>query len=627
MRCASLGFMKSHMSKLYINLAWNTIIWAKVRKRVTRLQHRIFKAKRKGLTDTVVGLQIKLINSLDARLLSVLQVTTLNTGKNTAGIDRKISHKANEKLKMALRLRLDGLAKPIRRVWIPKPGKIEKRPLGIPTIMDRAKQQLALYALEPEWEAVFEPNSYGFRKGRSCHDAIEAIFLNLRHKRVKYVYDADIRKCFDRIDHSALLRKLNTFPQMERQVNAWLKAGIMEGYANNLKSYEMVTKNEMGTPQGGVISPLLANVALHGLEDHLKEFCANKVDVKIFNTVQRGAKSRASSCGVIRYADDFVIIHENKRVLELCIQECKRWLNAVGLEISEEKSKLVDARNGFKFLGFHIILVRKGRAINHPYKVKIVPAKANCLRFLDKVRQVIRRAKAWSSYDLIRILKPIYIGWANYYRTCECKAIFSKLNYMIFGMLRAWAFRRDTRNGRHMIKQKYFPSGNTYVFHGRNYLDNWTLVGQTKQKDGKKVEIFLPHLNWVESNKHVKIIGSKSPYDGDYIYWAKRLTKYSSLPNSMVKMMKIQNFKCAICQEFFVLGERLEIDHIIPKSRGGTNKYENLQLLHRTCHVGKTRDDNLPLIQVPDLGSKKAFKEQNLTCEYSLEEIYAMEGF
>jgi RNA-directed DNA polymerase len=602
--------MKSHMSKLQNNLAWNTVDWAKARKRVSRLQHRIFKAKLKGLTDTVTGLQIKLIKSLDARLLSVLQVTTYNMGRKTAGVDRQIITTANMKLKMAYKLRLDGKAKPIRRVWIPKPGKVEKRSLGIPTIMDRAKQQLALLALEPEWEAVFEPNSYGFRKGRSCHDAIEAIFLYLRHKRTKYVFDADIRKCFDKIDHSALLRKLNTFPQMERQVTAWLKAGIMEGYANSPKSYDFISKNEAGTPQGGIISPLLANVALHGLEVHLKEFCANKVDTRIFNTLRRGAESRAAACGVVRYADDFVVIHENKQVVELCIAEVKRWLMPMGLEISEEKSKLRDAREGFKFLGFQIILVRRGIALIQSYKVKIVPAKDNCLRFLEKVRKVIKSAKAWSSYDLIRVLKPIFIGWANYYRVCECKETFSKLYYMIFGMLRAWAFRRDTRNGRLHIKQKYFPSGHSYKFHGRTYEDNWTLVGQTKQKGGKVIYNFLPHLNWVESLKHVKVIGTKSPFDGDFIYWAKRLAKYSNLPMSMVKIMKSQSFKCTICSEFFVLGERLEIDHIIPKSRGGKDHYGNLQVVHKICHIGKTRDKNLPLINVPDLKPIKKESEK-----------------
>lgn len=612
------------MSKLYNNLAWNTINWALVRKRVSRMQHRIFKAKRNGLKNKVIGLQIRLIKSLDARLLSVLQVTTYNKGRKTAGVDKQIVTNAETKLKMAIGLKLDGKAKPIRRVWIPKPGKAEKRPLGIPTIMDRAKQQLAVLALDPEWEAVFEPNSYGFRKGRNCQDAIEAIYLYLRHKRTKYVFDADIRKCFDRIDHNALLEKLNTFPAMETQVKAWLKAGIMEGYANDPKAYTDVSKNETGTPQGGIISPLLANVALHGLESHLKEFCADKISTNIFNTSKRGAKSRATACGVVRYADDFVVIHENKQVLELCIAEVKRWLITVGLEISEEKSKLRDAREGFNFLGFQIILVRRGREKTHPYKVKITPAKESCQRFLNKVRTIIGKAKAWTSYDLIGAIRPVIIGWGNYFRYSECKAIFKKIDFAIFGMLRAWVFRRDTRNGRLVIKQKYFPSGSKYTFQGRVYADNWILYGKTKKKKDKIVTNFLPRINWIQSSKHVKVSGDRSPYDGDNIYWAKRLAKYSCLPNSMVKMLKAQDFKCAICSEVFTQGERMEIDHIIPRSQGGSDKYENLQLLHRICHIGKTRNEKLPLINVPELKQTKETEETII--EYSLEEVYAMEG-
>lgn len=248
------------------NIVWGELDWGKIQTRVRKIQHRIYKASTKNDTKRVHWLQKFLVNSLDAKLFAVRQVTSLNKGKNNAGVDRVLVLTPEKRLNLALQLSLDGAATPIRRVWIPKPGKDEMRPLGILPIKDRARQALAKLALEPQWEGIFEPNSYGFRPGRSAHDAIEAIFLCLRHNRPKWVYDADIRKCFDQIDHQALLNKLNTYPQMRKQVRAWLKAGVMEGYANNLK--EPVTTTELGTPQGGVISPLLANIALHGLEFH-----------------------------------------------------------------------------------------------------------------------------------------------------------------------------------------------------------------------------------------------------------------------------------------------------------------------------------------------------------------------
>lgn len=585
---ASLDFMNSNMSILENNITWNSIDWTKVRKRVLRIQHRIFIAKRKGLDKVVIGLQYRLINSLDAKLLSVQRVTTLNKGRKTAGVDKQVIVKSTDKLKMAYSLKLNDKAKPIRRVCIPKPGKDKKCPLGIPTILDRAKQDLARLALEPEWEAVFENNSYGFRPGRCPHDSIEAIFLNLRFKRTKFVYDADIRKCFDRIDHDALLKKLNTFPQMERQIRAWLKVGIMEGYANAPKSYE--SESKMGTPQGDIISPLLANIALHGLENHLKEFCATKINSTIFKTKSRTKASKKSACGVIRYADDFVIIHENKQVLELCITEVKNWLLNIGLEISEEKSKLKDAREGFEFVGFQIILVRRGT--KREYKIKISPSKSNCLRFYDKIRNVIKNSKAVSSYILISKLRPILVGWGNYFRYSECNTTFNKIEYNIFSMLRAWAFRRDTRNNRTNIKEHYFPSGKSYIFNGKTHKDNWILVGQTKKND-KLVTNFLPRLTWIESTKYVKISGDRSPFDGNHLYWAERLEKYSGYPPSICKLLQKQEYKCPFCKTYFRIDDRMEIDHIKPKTQGGSDYYSNLQLLHKICHITKTRDQAL----------------------------------
>lgn len=524
-------------------------------------------------------LQAMLICSRDAKLIAVRRVTTLNKGKFTPGVDRQKFVTTLEKEKLVRTLKLDGKALPIRRVWIPKPGKLEKRPLGIPTIRDRAKQALAHLALEPEWEAVFEPNSYGFRPGRRAQDAIEAIFSSLHHGYNKWVYDADIKKCFDRINHEVLVEKLNTFPMMKTQIIAWLKADIMEGYSNAPKSR---SSPQMGTPQGGIISPLLANIALHGLENHLKEYVGN-LPIKPRESSNRGKSAKMKALSVIRYADDFVLIHVNKEVMELCIQETKNWLLQIGLEISEEKSSLKEGSKGFLFLGFQTILLKRGGR----YKVKIRPSKQSILRFLLKIREVIQNNKAASAYQLITKLRPIIVGWANYYKYSECSRDFHRLTNLIFQKIRAWVFRRDTRNGRNVIKEKYFPSGQSYTFNGTTHKDNWILVGKYKNSKGTR-ETFLPHIVWIKSVKHVKVKDSKSPYDGDYIYWKTRMTKYASLSTRLKTLISRQKIICPLCKQKFTTFDSIEIDHVIPKNKGGKDTYDNLQALHRHCHVRKT---------------------------------------
>ncbi len=583
-------------NKIRINVAWDKVKWPLVINRVRRSQRRIYKAKRAGLSNKVHGLQKRLLSSVDARLLAVYQVTTVNKGRKTAGVDKVKIVKPNQKLALANSLKIDGkgFSDPIRRVWVEKPGKPEKRPLGIPTIRDRAKQMLVKLALEPEWEAVFEPNSYGFRPARRTHDAIEAIFLNLRRSSKnaspKFVFDADIRKCFDSINHDALLSKLGTFPALHNQIRSWLKAGVMEGYSNAPKSF---TSTEVGTPQGGIISPLLANIALHGLENHLKNF-VEQLPAPRPNV--RGSAVKRKALAVIRFADDFVIIHENRRILDQCVEETKRWLQLVGLEISQEKSSIVDSRNGFKFLGFQITAIRR----NGVYRLCIIPQKEKCKRFLERVRNIVQKNKAASSYDLIRKLRPVILGWANYYKYCECKNTFSRMTHVIFQKIRAWVFRRDTRNGRKVVKEKYFPSGRTYKLYGIPHNDNWVLVGTKLSKGGKRVENDLPHMVWVPSEKYVKVIGDKSPFDGDASYWAARSPKFASCSRRVQILLKRQGRRCTWCNRTF-WSDSWEVDHVVPKHRGGSDTYSNLQLLHRYCHVKKTAQErSLECLQEPD---------------------------
>nr|AOC61653.1 putative reverse transcriptase, intron maturase and H-N-H endonuclease [Gloeotilopsis planctonica] len=567
----------------YFNgLTWEKVVWHTSYKKIRRIQKRIFKASLKSDTKRVWFLQKLLLRNPHAKLIAVHQVTTLNKGKFTAGIDGYTATTAKEKLKLARNLEINGKTNMVRRAWIPKPGKNEKRPLGIPTIQDRAKQALCKLILEPEWEAKFEPNSYGFRPGRSAQDAIEAIFLNLHQNVDKYVFDVNLRKCFDMIDHAALCQKLNTFPLMEKQISAWLKAGIFDEYAQASK----VTIPGRGTPQGGVLSPLLANIVLDGLEEHLLSLVSNRKFPKPHPGAARGARAKRIALGFARYADDFVIIHRNKEIMNLVIQETKVWLSKMGLTISEEKSALRLASQSFKFLGFQIAYVK----VQDKFRVRITPTKENVSRITTKTRNIIQNNKAASAYELIGKLRPILLGWANYFQFCECKETFSKVDNIVYQQIRAWVFRRAVRQGRIEVKNKYFPSEKLYNFQGRTYKANWILNG-TKASKNKANTIYLPKISWIGSKKHVKIKDRTSVYDGNEVYWTLRTPRYSILSTRVKNLLARQKGKCKACSIAFKEGDRMEVDHIMPLSKGGKDSYANLQLLHRDCHINKTKND------------------------------------
>ena len=568
-------------------LKWNSVNWPLVEERVFRYQHRIYRASQEDNQNVVRNLQRRLITSLDSKLLAVRRVTTENKGRNTAGVDNILYDTPEKKIKLVQSLKLDGKAEPIRKVEIPKPGRPgQKRPLGIPTVMDRAKQALCHLALEPEWEAVFEADSYGFRPGRSCHDAIESAFHSLANKRRKpefrkMVLKVDIEKCFDRINHKLLLEKLHCHPIIKKQVEAWLRAGRLKGFNHNT-SLDSLIKNEMGTPQGGVISLLLSNIALHGLIDHLKEWI-----VSIPAKNNRKA-SKQSALKVIRYADDILVLHNDPEVIDLAKHEIKEWLwKHCRLTLNHEKTKITNSSQGFEFLGFMLITINR----NGVDRIKILPTRTSQARILSNIREVIQRNKAASSYQLITLLRPKIIGWGNYYRYSECKHVFNRISHYIYQKLRAWAFRIDKRHGRKTVKEKYFPSGNKYYFEGTEHADNWTLYGKEKDKDGNTKETFLPKLSWIHSKKWVKIEANKSPYDADHIYWATRMARYKRLPTRVSKLLKLQKGTCTLCRTRFHMESVMEIDHILPKALGGKDQYSNLQLLHKHCHIKKTRID------------------------------------
>ena len=298
-------------------VAWQDIPWKKIHRHVCRLQKRIYRATQDGRVRIAQKLQKLLIKSWYARLLAVRRVTQDNRGKHTAGIDGVKSLTPPQRLALAHTLRLDNKATPLRRTWIPKRGSPEKRPLGIPTQPERARQTLVRQALEPEWEAKLSPHTYGFRPGRSCWDAIEAIFNSIRF-RPQYALKVDIAQCFDRIDHAALLAKTRVSPCIRRQLKAWLQAGILEdGH---------LAPTTAGTPQGGTISPLLALIALHGMDEAITHVYPR--------------------AWVIAYADDCVVLHEDRTVLEHCQHLLQTWLTGIGLTLNEAKSHISHTLDG-----------------------------------------------------------------------------------------------------------------------------------------------------------------------------------------------------------------------------------------------------------------------------------------
>jgi RNA-directed DNA polymerase len=543
---------------------WKDIDWKQIQKNVYRLQTRIFKAKRRGDTKQVHRLQKLLMKSRSAKLLSVRRVTQDNTGKSTAGVDGIKSLTPAQRLQMVNSLFLTGKAKPTRRVMIPKPGSPEQRPLGIPCMIERAKQMLVKLALEPEWEAVFEPNTYGFRIGRNAHDAIGAIFASIKHKS-KYVLDADLLKCFDNINQKKLLDKLNTFPKLHRQIKAWLQSGaVISG---------QTLPTQAGTPQGGVISPILALIALHGLETAIRA------------CVGQGRDAQYELCMCI-YADDFVVLHPSLDVILKCRAAAVAWLQEMSLELKPSKTRIshtlipYDGNVGFNFLGFNIrqYPVGKHQSRCNPhgkklgFKTLIKPSKAKICLHTKTIRNIIKAYKTAPQAALINKLNPVIQGWCNYYSKVCSKDTFSCCDNVLFSQLRAWS-RYRTGKWNSKTLNKYW-----------RYKENWLTFST---ENGIRL---IAHSN-CSIKRHIKVRGDKSYFDGDIFYWSARKGTHPDLPRRVAQLLKRYEGKCAECGHLFVGDDLIEVDHKIPKREGGKDQLDNLQPLHRHCHDVKTARD------------------------------------
>ncbi len=372
---------------------------------------------------------------------------------------------------------------------------------------------------------------------------------------------------FDRINHQYLLRKIKTFPTLNKTIKAWLRAGVIDGR-------EFQSTNE-GTPQGGAISPLLANIALHGIEEFITAKFPYKSICKRTNGIKRGYNFRSPV--TIRYADDLVVIHESKEVVERCKELLEEWLEPIGLKLKESKTRIVHTSKGFDFLGYNFRIYSAGktksdkdsygRMLGH---ITIIKPSNNALKeHIQSLRETIRYYKTGKQEALINALNKIIRGWTNYHKINSASKTFSKLNHLLFLMLKSWASRRS-KGGKKKMMRKYWD------------VQSWTFRGSG---------ITLMRHSDVKILRHTKIQGNKSPYDGDFVYWGTRMAHHPDLSTREATLLKRQKGKCPICGLHFLHGDVLEVDHIIPKSMKGRDTYDNLQLLHRHCHHIKTRSD------------------------------------
>ena len=491
--------------------SWKKLPWKKFRKNLFRLQKRIYKAVRVGDKRKVMSLQKLVLKSTSAKLMAIRQVTQLNAGKKTAGIDGKKALNYSERFKLLKLLKNprwnhQGLRKiPIFK----KDGS--KRWLSIPTISDRAWQCLAKFALEPAHEATFHANSFGFRTGRSAHDAQKLLFDNLKSNakgHQKTVIELDISKCFDRISHKAIMDRLIAPKNLKLGIFRCLKAGNNPYFP------------EQGTHQGGVVSPLLANIVLNDIDFEIND-----------NTPYK----------CIRYADDMVIIlpvkDSNKEKAESIIRSTSKFLDKYGLEVSKKKTKITYVSTGFNFLGWHFKTQSNG-------KFRSTPSKENYEKFRKKVKAIVNNSNYGAKVKAQK-LAPIVRGWRNYHKYCKMNGARNSLWFMSHRAYKV--FNKETKQDKHSCE--------------------------------KLINKAFPAVSYSE-NRHIKVKGDKSPYDGDITYWSQRESKlYDGLTSQMLKK---QNHSCGFCGLRFLPGEEIHLHHIDENHKNW--KRNNLMAIHRSCH-------------------------------------------
>ncbi len=498
---------------------WTSIDWRAREGEVRRLRQRIFKAAQGQDWAKVRNLQKLMLRSQSNTLVSVRQVTQRNAGRRTAGIDGEVALTPGARAQVAVRVHQSISSwnpRAVRRVYIPKASNRAKlRPPGIPVILDRCHQNRVKNALEPEWEARFEPRSYGFRPGRSCQDAIAAICNTCKGPQAQRVWalDADLAAAFDRIDHDHLLAALGSFPARD-MIRGWLKAGVLEAGKGFAPAAE-------GTPQGGVISPCLLNVALHGLEE------AAGVRYKTSGT--RAGATRPGSPVAVRYADDVVVLCHSQEQAEHVRARLAEWLAPRGLAFNEDKTRIVDLNEGFDFLGFSV-----RRYPNR--KLLIKPSQAAIRRARERLASETRRLRGSNAMAVIAALNPIIRGWAAYYRGVVSSRVFSSLDDYMWKLTCKWATWRRNNKPKRWIAGRYFGKFSTF----RN--DHWVFGDRDSGA-------CLVRFSWTNIERHLPVTGAASPDDPALAsYRAERRKKVTPpLDRYSLRLLSRQEGLCPLC--------------------------------------------------------------------------------
>lgn len=523
---------------------WKSIDWKKAEAEVNRLQARIAKATQEKKWNTVKRLQYLLTHSYYAKALAVRKVAT-NKGKNTSGVDKELWSTPTSKMRGVLTLTDKGYkAKPLRRVYIEKKGKKAKRPLGIPCMYDRAMQALYALALDPVSETTADAKSFGFRKGRCAQDACEYIFTAFsRRNSPQWVLEGDIKGCFDHISHEWLIENI---PMDKSVLKQFLKAGFV--------FRDELFQTEEGTPQGGVISPILANMALDGMQkvlsDHFHTNRLGKVDIRFKN---------AHKVNLVRYADDFIVTAATREIAEEAKELIRDFLKTRGLELSEEKTLITHIDDGFDMLGWTFRKF-KGKLIVKPSKKALKDFKASLSE------TILKRGKAWKQEVLIEKLNQQIRGWANYHQSVCASEAFAHIDYILYELLWRWAKRRHPHKGRWWVSTNYWH---------RKGNRSWVFSTENKE---------LLRVDHIPIIRHTKVRMDANPYfDTQYLIDRKFQHGMKRLSGRFKQIWKNQNGCCYHCGLPMEISDEREIFFKTPKSMGGKDEVRNMAYVHKHC--------------------------------------------